>query len=54
MYESDNCLLFFQKLYVDFILFYKLNADYVFYPAVMGELTSARSSLLWTIVATSE
>jgi hypothetical protein len=28
------------------IIFYKLNADCVFYPAVMGEMTSARPLLL--------
>jgi hypothetical protein len=32
----------------DGVLFYKLNADSVFYPVVMGELTSASLSLLWT------
>jgi hypothetical protein len=38
----------------DCIFFYKLNADCVFYTAVMGELTSARPSLLWTRVATGK
>jgi hypothetical protein len=38
----------------DCVFFYKLNAKCVFYPAVMGELTSARPSLLWTRVATSK
>jgi hypothetical protein len=33
-------------------LFYKLNADYAFYPAVTDELMSASPSLLWTLVAT--
>jgi hypothetical protein len=37
----------------DCIFFYKLNADYVLYPAVTGELTSVSSSLLWTRVATT-
>jgi hypothetical protein len=41
----------FQKLYADCFFFYKLNADCVFYPAVMGEMTSASPSLLWTLVA---
>jgi hypothetical protein len=35
----------------DCVFFYKLNVDYVFYPAVMGELMSASPSLLWTQVA---
>jgi hypothetical protein len=30
------------------VLFYKLNVDCVFYPAVMGELTLISLSLLWT------
>jgi hypothetical protein len=30
----------------DCVFFYKLNADYAFYSAVMGELTSASPSLL--------
>jgi hypothetical protein len=36
---------------LDCVFFYKLNADCVFYPTVMGELTSASLSLLWTQVA---
>jgi hypothetical protein len=35
----------------DCVFFYKLNADYVFYPAVMGELMLVSPSLLWTRVA---
>jgi hypothetical protein len=35
----------------DCVFFYKLNIDCVFYPAVTGELTLARPSLLWTRVA---
>jgi hypothetical protein len=36
---------------LDCVFFYKLNADCVFYPAVMGELTSVNMSLLWNRVA---
>jgi hypothetical protein len=39
---------------LDCVFFYKLNADCVFYPAVMGELTSVSPSLLWTRVATGK
>jgi hypothetical protein len=39
---------------LDYVFFYKLNADCVFYPAIMDELTSSRSSLLWTQVATGK
>jgi hypothetical protein len=35
----------------DCVFFYKLNTYCVFYPAVMGELTSVSPSLLWTRVA---
>jgi hypothetical protein len=35
----------------DCVFFYKLNADCVFYPAITGEVMSARPSLLWTRVA---
>jgi hypothetical protein len=48
----DVDCVFFQKLYVDCVSFYKLNTDCIFYPAVTGELMSACSSLLWTLVAT--
>jgi hypothetical protein len=44
--------LFFQKLYPDFVLFYKLNVDYVFYLGVTGGMTSTRLSLLESTVAT--
>jgi hypothetical protein len=37
---------------LDCVFFYKENADFVLYPAVMGELMSARQSILWTRVAT--
>jgi hypothetical protein len=36
----------------DCVFFYKLNAYCIFYPAVTGELMSARQSLLGAIVAT--
>jgi hypothetical protein len=45
-----DCVLF-QKLYVDRVFFYKLNAYCISYLAVTGELTSAHPSLLWTLVA---
>jgi hypothetical protein len=35
----------------DCVFFYKLNSDYVFYPAVTGELMSVSPLLLWTRVA---
>jgi hypothetical protein len=38
-----RCRLYF---ILDCVFFYKINADYVFYPTVMGELTLARLSLL--------
>jgi hypothetical protein len=41
-----DCILF------QIVFFYKLNADCVFYLAVMSELTLAHPSLLWTRVAT--
>jgi hypothetical protein len=44
--------LFFQKLYPDFVLFYNLNVDYVFYLGVTGGMTSTRLSLLESTVAT--
>jgi hypothetical protein len=37
---SPTCCVFFDKL----------NADCGFYPTVMGELMSARQSLLWPLV----
>jgi hypothetical protein len=46
-----RCILCFIS---DCVFFYKLNAKCVFYPAVMGELMSARPSLLWTRVVTSK
>jgi hypothetical protein len=36
----------------DCVFFYKLNANCVFYPAVMGELMSAHPSLLKSTVVT--
>jgi hypothetical protein len=30
---------------LDYVFFYKPNANYIFHPAVMGELTSAHPSL---------
>jgi hypothetical protein len=38
-----RCRLYFVS---DCVIFYKLNADCVFYPVVMGGLMSARQSLL--------
>jgi hypothetical protein len=38
----------------DRVLFYKLNAGYVFYPSVTGEWTSVNPSLLCTRVATGK
>jgi hypothetical protein len=43
-----RCILYFIS---DCVFFYKLNTNYIFYPAVMGELTSAHPLLLWTQVA---
>jgi hypothetical protein len=37
---------------LDCVFFHILNADYVVYPAVTGELTSPHSSLLGATVAT--
>jgi hypothetical protein len=44
VFPFRNCMQIF--------FFYKLNADYVFYPAVVAEMTLADPSLLWTLVAT--
>jgi hypothetical protein len=65
MHELFVCMLSFcmNLMYVlrcrlcfvsDCVFFYKLNADCVFYLAVMGELTAARLSLQWTRVATGK
>jgi hypothetical protein len=51
MLLDADCILFYKR-YVDCVFFYKLNVDCIFYPAVTGELTSTRSSLLWILVAT--
>jgi hypothetical protein len=48
----DVGCVFFQKLYTDFIFFYKPNIDCVFYPVVTNEVTSAHPSLLVVTVAT--
>jgi hypothetical protein len=45
--------VFFQKLYANCVFFYKLNADYVIYPTMKGELTSARQSIVVMSVLTS-
>jgi hypothetical protein len=56
MYELCVCILldadciFFQKLNADCVFFQNLNTYCVFYPAVMGELMSARPSLQWILV----
>jgi hypothetical protein len=53
MHELDaNCLAFLLETVCIFCFFYKLNVDCVFYPVVMGELTSTRPSLLVSTVAT--
>jgi hypothetical protein len=44
--------VFFQKLNIDCVLNKKLNTD--FYSTVMGELMSACSLLMWSLIAMSE
>jgi hypothetical protein len=39
---------------LDYVFFYKLNADCVFNPTVMGELMSIRPLPLWTRVASGK
>jgi hypothetical protein len=48
LYGFDECCISRLCFVSDGVLFYKLNADSVFYPVVMGELPSASLSLLWT------
>jgi hypothetical protein len=50
-YVNELCLLL-NVSPPNCVFFHKLNADCVFYPAVTGQLTSARSSLMWLLVAT--
>jgi hypothetical protein len=46
----DVDCIFFLKLYAYYIFFYKLNGYCIFYPAVMGELMSARADDISTLV----
>jgi hypothetical protein len=52
MLLDADCVFFQKEIVYKLFFFYKLNADYALYLAVMDEMTSANLSLLWILVAT--